>query len=180
MKLLYPVSSERLMLQTFTESKINTKYLGWLRNPEVNQYLEVRHHRINLTKAKNFVRSHHESESNLFLSVDTIEGIFIGTCTLFFSFEHRVVEIGLMVGDPSFQGKGYASEVIQTLEKLAFEMFDMRKITAGLYASNLKSKRLFERNGFQLEAILYRQVMFNGREEDVLRYCKFPTQKSFD
>jgi [ribosomal protein S5]-alanine N-acetyltransferase len=173
MKLQEPIASQRVVLSTFTEEKVCDKYLEWLRNSEINRYLEVRHQKIDLINARDFVRKHSESQSSMFLLVETIDGTLIGTCTLFFSFVHRVAEIGIMIGDSQFQGKGYASEVIQLLENLAANFYQVRKITAGVYSSNVKSKNLFERNGFQLEALLKREVIFDGKEEDVLRFSKF-------
>jgi RimJ/RimL family protein N-acetyltransferase len=173
MKLQKPIASQRVILDTFTEEKVGDKYLEWLRNPEINRFLEVRHRKIDLINARDFVRKHSESPSSLFLSVETIDGALIGTCTLSVSFEHRVAEIGIMIGDSQFHGKGYASEVIKLLENLAGNFYQMRKITAGVYSSNVKSKNLFERNGFQFEALLERQVILNGKEEDVLRFSKF-------
>jgi RimJ/RimL family protein N-acetyltransferase len=41
-------------------------------------------------------------------------------------------------------------------------------VTAGCYASNLGSKRAFEKAGYTIEGIRPRQLLLNGQPEDLV------------
>jgi RimJ/RimL family protein N-acetyltransferase len=62
-------------------------------------------------------------------------------------------EIGYWVRS-THSGQGYVHEVVQALTKLAFEKFHAQRVEIRCDDRNLKSIRVAERAGFQLEGIL--------------------------
>ncbi|MEI6296625.1 MAG: GNAT family N-acetyltransferase [bacterium] len=52
-----------------------------------------------------------------------------------------------------FWGKGYATEVVQALMKLAFEEYKLHRLEYTYYSINERSKKLAEKLGFKFEGI---------------------------
>ena len=53
----------------------------------------------------------------------------------------------------------------------AFRRFDLLRIYAQPYARNTGSRRVLEKNGFQLEGLLRQSVVKNGAIEDASLYA---------
>ena len=60
------------------------------------------------------------------------------------------VEIGYTV-DPSYGGRGYATEAVRELLRIAFEELGVRRVIAQCFADNVASWRLMERVGMRRE-----------------------------
>lgn len=54
--------------------------------------------------------------------------------------------------DPEHHGKGYATEAVAALLRIAFEGLGLRRVTAECFAANDASRRLMERVGMRREA----------------------------
>jgi predicted acetyltransferase len=59
-------------------------------------------------------------------------------------------DCGLWIGE-AWHGKGYGTRVVAELKRIAFEQIKMEKLEAGVFVGNIASRRIFEKNGFQLE-----------------------------
>ncbi|GAB3166082.1 GNAT family protein [Myceligenerans halotolerans] len=54
--------------------------------------------------------------------------------------------------DPTFGGKGLATEAVRELVRICFEELGLRRVTAGAFADNERSARVMERVGMRREA----------------------------
>lgn len=59
-------------------------------------------------------------------------------------------ELGWVL-DPTFEGKGYATEVVRELVRMCFEDLGLRRVVATCFADNERSWRLMERVGMRRE-----------------------------
>ena len=50
--------------------------------------------------------------------------------------------------DPSYQGKGYGSLLLQEFERRAVEVYGVRKLQLSVLADNVQAIRAYERNGW--------------------------------
>lgn len=169
------IESGRIRLSQFTERDISNIYLGWLADVNINKYLEVRFTEFNEVRAKEYIRRCIDSPNIFFLKIISREGKFIGTCTVNHNTFHKTAEIGLMIGDSNFHGRGLGSEVIGLLVRLCCSQLFVRKVSAGLYSSNKPSLKAFLKNGFIIESKLSSEVLLEGKPEDTYRlsyYCK--------
>lgn len=80
---------------------------------------------------------------------------------------HRVAEIGWVL-DPELGGRGLAAEAVQAVLELAFEEYDLHRVTAQMDARNLASARLAERVGMRQEAHLRQDWWSKGERTDTL------------
>jgi RimJ/RimL family protein N-acetyltransferase len=73
------------------------------------------------------------------------------------------------------RGKGYGTDMIETLLRVCFEGLGLRKVSLCVYEFN-EARRLYERLGFALEGTLRKERFVRGRWWDELRYGMFKTE----
>ncbi|MFC1874295.1 GNAT family N-acetyltransferase [Chloroflexota bacterium] len=146
----------RFRLIPFQEEHISDTYIGWLNNPEVNRFLEVRHIHQTYETVLAFVRSFYGDTEKYMWSVyakDINESI--GTATLYnINRYHGSGEIGLMIGEKDYWGKGASDEAMELIARFAFQTLGLRRLTGGSYATNYGMNFTFKRSGFTLEGKL--------------------------
>ena len=168
-----PNTSTSLQFFVLTETDVTLEYVNWLNDKEVNCYLESRFVSHTVSSTRDFVASILKSETELLMGIRSIElGKHIGNIKLGpISQHHGTAEIGLLIGDRSAWGKGFATEAIQMTIDIAKHL-GLRKITAGCYESNIGSKRAFEKAGFVIECIRKSQFILKGNPENhILMGC---------
>jgi ribosomal-protein-alanine N-acetyltransferase len=170
MKIEKPIMTESLVVSTFLEKDCTDNYIVWLNDPEVNKFLEVRFELQTFELARKRIIQCLQSDLVLFCKIEVPrpQSYLIGTCTIRLDNNHRVAEVGIMLGDRNSRGLGYAQEVMGAIKDLCFKDFDVRKLYAKIYSSNVKSINLFKRSGFVIEAVLTDYALLNGALEDVL------------
>lgn len=167
------IRGDKLTISLFTEQDISEKYLNWLADKEINRFLEVRFKDYSQDAAKEYVQNCIESPNVYFLKIEYQDRELIGTCTIYHNRYHKTAEIGLMIGEKSLQKKGFGSEVIRILTNFCCCELGVRKVTAGVYATNHGSIKSFLKNGFSIECKLLSQVLLEGKPEDVYLLAYF-------
>lgn len=89
------------------------------------------------------------------------------------SWIHRRAEIGILIGENSYWGKGIGREAVRLISQYAFEELNMRKVKAFVEHKNMGSRKVFEKLGFGLEAVLKAEDYFNGEYVDTCIYTLF-------
>ncbi len=149
MKLVHPFQSKRLWFRTLEVETATGDYHQWLRDPAVNQYLEVRHHVPDIDGLKAFIRAKNESPDDvllgIFLNERHIGNIKLGPIV----WAEKTGTMGILIGDRSSWGKGYATEAIATVAEFAIHKLQLEKIVASCYDTNLGSYRAFMKAGFK-------------------------------
>jgi len=152
-----PLRAANLELRCLREDEVGEAYLGWLNDPLVNQYLEVRHAPPqSVAELRQFVHDVNASPDNLLLGMFTQNGRrHIGNIKLGpINWLHRRAEIGIVCGERAEWGRGHATVAIRLLSDFAEQQFDLQRLSAGCYDGNAGSLRAFQKAGFTLEATL--------------------------
>jgi ribosomal-protein-alanine N-acetyltransferase len=85
---------------------------------------------------------------------------------------HRhTAELGYWLGE-KFWGRGIMTEAVAAFANFSFENFQLRRISAELFASNPGSARVLEKAGFAFEGRLKNNVIKDGKPLDSLLYAK--------
>ena len=102
----------------------------------------------------NFSRQFHEeifygSLSSKRLSIDNIEKKHIGNC-MFYGFDsyRQQAELGIMIGDRNYWGKGYGTETVKLMLNYIFTETNLNRIYLHTLASNERAKKSFSKCGF--------------------------------
>lgn len=142
--------TDRLLLSPLAPDDVGDAYVGWLRDPSVNRFLESRHVAHDMASTRAFVSTVNSSDDAILLAI-RLAGTrqHIGNIKLgFIDRLHRRADIGLLIGEASSWGRGFASEAIAAVLRLAHTDLDLAKVTASTYAANIGSIRAFLKAGF--------------------------------
>lgn len=94
---------------------------------------------------------------------------FIGGIGLVVNKRYKRAEIGYWLGEP-YWNRGYITEASKTVIQFGFEQLGLHKINCRHFASNLGSKKVILKSGFQQEGLLRDDVFKHGRYHDILVY----------
>ncbi len=79
-------------------------------------------------------------------------------------------ELGYWLAEP-YWGKGVMTNAVRQMVAYGFRKFDIDRIFARPFGSNIGSQKVLEKAGFQLEATFKQTLYKNGRYEDELVYA---------
>lgn len=82
-------------------------------------------------------------------------------------------EMGYWIGR-AYWGKGIATRAVNLLTDYGFNRLGLIRIYAGVFESNMASRRVLEKAGFSLEGIAYRAVVKDEKLLNECKYAKFP------
>ena len=161
---------EKILLQCLNKKNISPNYPRWLIDKNINKYLEVRFQNKNELKKKYFSKINFYNKSKSII----LFGIFynnehIGNIKIDNNKLHRRAEIGLLIGNKNFWGKGFGTEAIRLASKFAFKYFKCEILFAGSYRSNISSINSFKKAGWKINCVFKKYWKLNkGREDWVL------------
>ena len=85
---------------------------------------------------------------------------------------HRSADIGYWLSE-SLWGKGIVTDAVRSLVPVAFGMFDVVRLQAGIFSNNPASMRVLEKCGFIREAVHKNAIVKNGEILDEVLYVRF-------
>ena len=155
------LESERLLLRPLDEADCTERYVAWLADPQVNQWLETRWHEQTLDSIRSFVASiYGDPNAELFAIVRREDDLHLGNIKLGpVNWNHRCADISYFLGERDAWGKGFATEAIRRLVHFAFEELDLHRLQAGCYEGNQGSARVLEKVGFTRESCWRKQLL---------------------
>ncbi len=157
-------------LKPLTVSDITPAYVDWLNDAEIVEHTEQQFRTTALEDVSHYVALMARSKTDLFYGL-FYEETHIGSTKLGkINPYHKTADLSYIIGDKSFWGRGIASKMIKKMVSLAFEQLELEKIVAGVYATNLASVRVLEKNRFVCEGKQRDQFIFKGQRIDGLVY----------
>ena len=153
---------------------ISKKYLDWM-NSNVHRYTEQRYKKHTLNNIKKFVIKKNKSKNEYLYGIfikENLKQIHIGNIKIGpINFIHKTAEISYFLGQKNLWGKGYMTEAINEIIKIARKK-KLKKIKAGFYEMNYGSKKVLEKNGFREEGRLISEVLYNKRRYTYVLFGK--------
>ncbi len=136
----------------------NETYLSWLQDKEVMSGIATSGY--TLENLKEYVIEKTGSANVHFFAICNSENNeHIGNIKLDFHDQRaNVSELGLLIGNKNYWGKGVGSEACQLVLKYGFETLGLRKIYLAVYENNPRAIRLYEKLGFKVEGRLRKHV----------------------
>ncbi|NLT23673.1 MAG: GNAT family N-acetyltransferase [Syntrophorhabdus sp.] len=164
------LQGRRLYLREVRVSDINEEYYHWMNDPGVTRYLESRFFPNDTESLKEYVVQRQKDRNSVFLAIILKEEEkHIGNVKLGpIDWIHKLGDIGVLIGDKSSWGRGYATEAIGLVVKLAFQGLNLHKVTAGYYVDNKGSEKAFKNNGFVLEGVRRKHRFCEGSYTDTV------------
>ena len=102
-----------------------------------------------------------------------VNGEFVGAIGIFpqSDIHEKSAEIGYWLAE-EYWGNGIMTQAIREIVAYGFQTFDIVRIFARPFATNLPSQRILEKAGFTLEARLKNALFKNGEIIDEVIYSK--------
>ena len=165
------LETERLILRGLRVSDAEDMY-DYARRPSVSQYLSWNPH-ADINETREYLtyvgQRYRTGDFYDWAVVDKESGRMIGKCG-FTSFDcpNDSAEIGYVL-NPSFQGKGLATEAVRRVLDFGFIELGLHRIEAHFMEGNAASLRLMERLGMTMEGYARESMRIKGR------YCTVGT-----
>jgi len=119
------LSGEKIYLQILKEQAVTPTYLGWLNDPEITKFLEVRHTPQTMEGLCQWVAQFDQKQRYLFGIFEAESEEHIGTATLYdMNTIHRTAHYGYLIGNKEYWGGGVALEALTLLFDFASRNFD--------------------------------------------------------
>lgn len=166
----YFLEGEKIYLRAFIRSDIPI-WFDWFNDPLVTEHMNKGAFPNTETAQEEYFQYLSKSKNDIQLAIvlkkdDLLTGI-VGIHKI--DWIHRRGDISIVIGNREFWGKGIASEAIALITEHAFMKLNLNKLTAGVWSSNIFSKKAFEKNGFIEEALLKKQFFYKGAYVDEIR-----------
>jgi RimJ/RimL family protein N-acetyltransferase len=141
-------------LRALEPDDANEAYLAWMRDPEVVRHLEARFADATPEALRDWVAEHAARDDTLLLAIVALDdgarhigNVKVGPLDP----HHGTADLGIMIGEKAWWGRGAATEAIRLATDLARDRLGARKLTASCYAVNPGSARAFVRAGWAEE-----------------------------
>ncbi len=169
------ISSQRLTIKTMQVGQITSEYIEGLNDPEVNKFLVgPRLHKQSFETVKDYVLGNLQSPDNLMLGFHLKkEGVFIGTIRIGdISSFHYSCNVGICLFNKKYWKQGYALEALTKCFEVIFNILRLNYVEAGVYSDNFSSMRLFERAGFDKQAVYKDKYRYLDDFKEVTIFAK--------
>ena len=155
------------------------RYISWLNDREVNKYIGRNEltKGVSINEVNEYVENIWKSRSTDFYAIYCKNyNEFIGTAKIKDISNDSIIEsiydLGIMIGNKKYWGRGIATELIKLLSEHAFKNKGARKITSGMIKENIGMVKAFQKCGYINEGIIRKQIKINGSFYDhVLMGC---------
>lgn len=133
----FELIGENILITPFSINNLCESYVSWLNDIDVVRYSNQRFKRHDIHSCNDYFLSFNDTE-NLFLAIYSKSNKnFIGTSTVYYSVLHKVADIGLMIGDKQYWGKGFGSEAWIMVMDYLIDSGLVRKVTGGALSCNV-------------------------------------------
>lgn len=145
---------EGLLFRNLELKDVSQRYVDWLNDHEVNQFLESRHQNQTIEGVKNFVSSCNKSNTDILFGVFLFDSehnteFHIGNVKIgLINQIHKTGEVGILIGEKKIWGQGFGVRIIRAISIIAKNHLGLRKLTAGCYGKNFGSYKAFVKAGF--------------------------------
>lgn len=118
-----------------------------------------------------YIKECEAEDDGYYWSIETKDGVTIGTVALTdINDHHKLAELGIVIGDKSYWGKGVATEVVTAVVQYAFSTLGIMRISAEAEAGNVGIQKVLERAGFEQDGVFKSARVKNGVRIDVVHF----------
>lgn len=161
------------MLRPLT--KVQSRNIAWLRDPDVVRFSEQRHQSHTLSSQLRYLNSF-GGKSHIWGVYLADTGDYIGNVTAMHDEPNRVTGVGIMIGETKHWGKGYAREAWSQVCTwlLMSGGGDARKLESGCAKSNVAMVKIIQGSGFKLEGERLNHFLVDGSPISMVLYGRMP------
>lgn len=139
--------TDRFLLRPLAETDVNDRYLGWFSGRGA---ANISSHPASLADLRAYVRARRNRPDVLFLAILHADmGDHLGNLKFEpVDLDRGEAVLGIFIGEPSWQGKGVASEIIPAAAGWLHANRGLRRISLGVATGNDAARRAYAKVGF--------------------------------
>lgn len=165
------ITSPNYIIRPFKEEDA-LLWQTWDTDPEIQARMpEPKNEVRDISTQYEYIEECENDEDGYYWSIETKDGVTIGTVSLFeINQHHMTADLGIVIGNKEYWGKGVATEVIRSVMDYAFNKLNLERISSEVEEDNLPMKKVFEKTGFKQDGLFKNARVKNGKRIDVLHF----------
>ncbi|MCF2859364.1 GNAT family N-acetyltransferase [Pseudoalteromonas sp. SMS1] len=142
------LATERFVLKKLGAEDVSETYYNWFFNAENAQYISYRP--TSVAELKEYVKDREIKQDCLLLGIYH-DGQHIGNIKYEpIDVSKKTAEMGIFIGEPAWQGKGVAKEVIHAVNLFLKKKWGIQDVHLGVDNKNQPAISAYERLGFKI------------------------------
>jgi len=165
----------RVYLRPLTENDVNQNYLEGFSDDVVLEFLEVDGKSLTKDDVVEYIHYGRKTKSYFMYAICLVENdkqvgnLKIGPI----NYKHMTSGMPIVIWDKEQWGKGLATEAIREGNRLAFEKYNIRKLSGAAYSDNIGSIKAFTKSGWVIEGRLSNHFILNGKLQNKIMFSCF-------
>ncbi len=164
------LKGERVVLRPL-KVKDAENYVRWFSDREVLNYMTQMYYRVSLEEERKYIRSLQRQpvKKQYTFAIVNEEGKHIGGTGLNVKLNKKRIEWGIVIGEKSEWGKGYAGECAKLCLDFAFKKLKANRVELYVSIDNKRAVKAYKKIGFKLEGVLRKAKhnKFKNKYEDM-------------
>jgi len=164
------IFGERIMLREYKLEDLH-HIRQWVNDPEVVNNLSdiflVPHSLVETEDFLNSVLQGGRKNTICFVIADKVTEDYMGQIDLInIDWKNRAAEIGIVIGEEKYRGKGFGSEALHLLQEFVFNRLNLNRLEIKVHSNNTKAHRCYLNSGFKEEGRLRQGFYIHGKYID--------------
>lgn len=140
-------------------------FIGWFADTQVTRYMLTRFPPA-LYQEEEILKKLGESKDDVFWVIEA-DGRAVGATGIHgIDWMNAHGTTGIIIGDRSCWGRGYASEAMRIRTRYAFRELNLHKLKSSAFADNAASRRALEKAGYREIGVAREDIWREGRWHD--------------
>ena len=141
---------EKIYLRPLSLSDVNEKYLSWVNDPSVTEYLKIGKQRLNRSDLVKYIEDSPNKGRHNYAIITKNSHKHIGNCSIYsIEQEKSKFEIGYLIGEKNFWGGHYSSMVIFNLLKIGFIKMELDRCIGYVEETHIKARMTNKFSGYK-------------------------------
>lgn len=145
------LESNKVILKPFSKEFISDKYLRWLNDDSITQFIDKAKENTSLEDLNYFAESMINSNKDYFFAIIYKKNNFhIGNVRLGpIDFNKKKSNFGILIGDKNYQGCGLGTDVIELIKYFGFEYLALDRIHFPVVKKHDAAMKLYAKTKFK-------------------------------
>lgn len=138
----------------------------WFNQPQIMFQCGFTEHTNRETEIR-YINEYHKTGDSVWFTITDTEGSIIGETGLLRMFPvWHCTDLTIIIPDPEKQNRGYGTEAIRLMLDMAFNEYEMNRISVGVVGLNESALAFYKKIGFRQEGIQEQGYYCNGKYSD--------------
>ena len=163
------ILTDRFLIRELSLDDVSERYVGWLNHKETSRFIDfaqIQTHTIE--SVTDYVKEQIQNKDVLFLAIFLRHaGLHIGNIKFdFIDHVKSSAEIGILLGEPEWRGRGVAVEVLHKLSKYLHDELGISEINLCVDSANQPAIRAYEKANYSVQLV-------NQAETSIEMSCRY-------